>query len=136
LIAAFICVASVVAFMQFFVSYTRTTLTSTGAVELSARVREVAGIVGDNIAGSDFARLLQLVHLCPERRDDQVEIRAVGAYYFLLRSLDSYARPLVPRISTWLERERRSCSYFAAVALDRRIEHNLSLYGREMAENL
>jgi hypothetical protein len=122
--------------MQFFVSYTRTILTSTGAIGLSARVREVMGISEDNITAGDFARLLQLVRLCPERRDDQAEIRAVGIYYFLLHFLDAHVRPLVPRISKWLERERRSCSYYAAVALDRRIEHNLSLYGREMAENL
>jgi hypothetical protein len=136
MIASLICVVSIAAFAHFFVSYTRTTLIATGAVELSAHVRQVLGIAEDKIGGADFGRLLQLVHLCPERHEDQAEIRAVGVYYFVLHLLDSHVRPLVPRISAWLENERRSCSYFAAVALDRRIAHNLSLYGREIAEGL
>jgi len=136
MIAAFICVVSIAAFAQFFVSYTRTTLISTGGVELSPRVRQVMGIAEDKIAAADFSRLLQLVHLCPERHEDQTAIRAVGIYFFGLHLLDSHVRPLVPRISAWLDNERRKCSYFAAVALDRRIAHNLSLYGREIAEGL
>ena len=44
MIAALICVVSIVAFAHFFVSYTRTILISAGGVELSPRVRELVGI--------------------------------------------------------------------------------------------
>jgi hypothetical protein len=136
MIAALICVVSIMAFAQFFLSYTRTILITAGGVALSPRVREVVGIADGPISAADFGRLLQLLHLCSETPDDQAQIRVVGAYYTALRFVDLSVRPLVPRISAWLERERQRCSYFAAVALDRRIAHNLSLYGRQIAEGL
>ena len=136
MIAALICVVSIVAFAHFFVSYTRTILISAGGVALSPRVREVMGIADGPISAADFGRLLQLVHLCSETPDDEGQIRAVGAYYGALRFVDLGVRPLVPRISSWLERERERCSYFVAVVLDRRIAHNLSLYGRQISEGL
>jgi hypothetical protein len=136
MIAALICVVSIMTFAQFFVSYTRTILTSVGGIELSPRVRELVGIADGPISSADFGRLLQLVHLCSEGRDDRADIRAVGAYYRALRFVDLSVRPLAPRISEWLERERQRCSHFAAVALDRRIAHNMSIYGRQITEGL
>ena len=136
MIAAFICVFSIAAFAHFFVSYTRTILISAGGVELSPRVRELVDIAEGPIAGADFGRLLQLVHLCSETRDDRTDIRAVAAYYRALRVADLSVRPIAPRISVWLERELQRCSHFAAVALDKRIAHNLTIYGRQIAEGL
>ncbi len=136
MIAAFICVFSIAAFAHFFVSYTRTMLISAGGVELSPRVRELAGIANGPIAAADFGRLLQLVHLCSETPDDQADIRAVGAYYHALRAVDVSIRPMSPRISGWLQRELQRCSHFAAVALDKRIAHNLTIYGRQIEEGL
>jgi hypothetical protein len=136
MIAALICIVSMFAFAQFFVFYTRTILISTGSVELSPRVREVMGIADGAITAADFARLLQLLRLCSENPDSQAQIRVVGVYYRLLRFVDLSVRPILPRISGWLEREGRSCSHFAAVALDRRIAHNRSLYGRQIEEGL
>jgi len=136
MIAAFICIVSIAAFAHFFVSYTRTMLVSTGVVELSPRVRELVGIANGPIAAADFGRLLQLVHLCSETREGRADIRAVGAYYHALRFLDVSVRPIVPRISGWLEGERQRCSHFAAVVLDQRIAHNLTIYGRQITDGL
>jgi hypothetical protein len=136
MMAALICVISVAAFLQFFVSYCRSILSSCRGVVLSDRVREVTGMAKANVAAADFDRLLQLVKLCPERGDDQTEIRAVGTYYHLLGVLGLVARPAVPRVAAWAEEERRSCSYFAAVALDRRISYSLDLFTQQFAENL
>jgi hypothetical protein len=127
MIAAFICVISVVAFLQFFVSYSRSVLASSRKVQLSDRVREVMGIDAREIAADDFARLVQLVRLCPERGDDQTEIRAVGTYYGLLHILGDVFGSIVPSVAAWTEQERQSCSYFAAVALDRRISYSRDL---------
>lgn len=136
MIAALICVVSVAAFLQFFVSYCRSILASSRKVELSARVREVTGIASHDVAADDFTRLLQLVRLCPERGDDQTEIRAVGTYYGLLHVLGRVARPLVPGVAAWTEQERQSCSYFAAVALDRRISYSRDLFTQQVADRL
>jgi len=136
MIAALICVISLAAFLQFFVSYCRSILASRRKVELSDRVREVTGIANENVGADDFDRLLQLVRLCPERADDQAEIRAVGTYYGLLYFVGRLTRPVIPSVAAWVEQERRSCSYFAAVALDRRISYSRDLFSQQIADRL
>jgi hypothetical protein len=132
MIASFICVISVAVFMQLMAAYCRSILASSRRVELSDRVREVAGFRGDSVTVSDFGRLLQLVRLCPERGDDHADIRAVGAYYKVLRGLHRLTSSLVPQIATWTNRECESCSYFAAVALDRRISYSRDLFTQQL----
>jgi hypothetical protein len=136
MIAALICVISLAAFLQFFVSYCRSILASSRKVELSSRVREVTGIANQNVGADDFQRLLQLVRLCPEHGDDQTEIRAVGTYYGLLHILGRAAQPLIPSVASWTEQERQNCSYFAAVALDRRISYSRDLFTQQVADRL
>ena len=99
MIAALICVVSAAIFLQFFVSYCRSILASSKNIVLSDRVREVTGIADQEVGADDFNRLLQLVRLCPERGDDQSEIRAVGTYYGLLAVLNRVSRPVAPRFS-------------------------------------
>jgi hypothetical protein len=136
MIAAAICVISVAAFLQFYVFHCRSILATSLKMHLSDRVREVTGMAGANVVPDDFRRLLQLVRLCPERGDDQMEIRAVGAYYALLRALGAVSRPTIPSVAAWAEEERRSCSYFAAVALDRRISYSCDLFSQQIADRL
>jgi hypothetical protein len=134
MIAALICVISIAAFLQFFVSHCRSILASSRNVELSDRVREVTGVEGSSVSADDFHRLLQLVKLCPEQSDDQVDIRAVGTYYSILRLLAATSSNLLPGASAWAERECRNCSHFAAVALDRRISHSRDLLIQQAVE--
>lgn len=134
MIAALICVISAAACLQFFVSYCRSILASSRKAELSERVREVTGIVGPEVAAGDFQRLLQLVRLCPERGDDRTEIRAVGTYYTLLRGIILISRSAMPKLCAWAESERQSCSYFAAVVLDRRISYSRDLLMQQAAD--
>jgi len=134
MMAALICVISVVAFLQFFISYCRSILATSRKVQLSDRVREVAGIANKNVAAEDFQRLLQLVRLCPERGDDQTEIRAVGTYYGFLHIIGRACRSMIPSLAAWSERERQSCSYFAAVALDRRISYSRDLLAQQAGD--
>jgi len=136
MIAALICVLSLATCLQFFVLYCRSILASTRKVELSSRVREVTGIASQNVGADDFQRLLELVRMCPERADDQTEIRAVGTYYGLLYFLGLLTRPVIPSVAAWVEQERRSCSYFAAVALDRRISYSRDLFSQQIADRL
>ena len=136
MIAALICVISIAAFLQFFVSYCRSILASTRKVELSDRVREATGISNQNVAAEDFERLLQLVRLCPERGEDQNEIRVVWTYYGLMDVLNRITRPILPGVAAWAQQERQSCSHFAAVALDRRISYSRDLFTQQVADRL
>ncbi|HUJ29705.1 MAG TPA: hypothetical protein VLY23_00375 [Candidatus Acidoferrum sp.] len=136
MIAALIFVISFAALLQFFVLHCRSILAYSRRVELSDRVREVVGLASQNLAADDFARLLQLVRLCPERGDDHKEIRVVGAYYGLLDVVGRMSRPIVPSVAAWTENERQSCSYFAAVALDRRISYSRDLFTQQVTDCL
>ena len=134
MIAAFIGILSLGVLLQFLVSYCRSVLAASGKIELSERVREVAGVGRRSVTAGDFERFLQLVHLCPDYEADQTELRAVGVYYSLLRALGRVSGVVSPRVAGWAERERQSCSYFAAVALDRRISYNRGLFAQQANE--
>lgn len=136
MIASLIFVISFAALLQFFILHCRSILAYSRRVELSDRVREVTGIAAQDVTASDFQRLVQLVRLCPERGEDRKEIRVVGAYYKLLAMLDHLTRSLVPSVAAWSENERQSCSYFAAVALDRRISYSRDLFTQQVADRL
>ena len=107
MIAALICVFSLAIFLQFFVSYCRSILASSRKVALSDRVREVTSIADHEVAADDFNRLLQLVRLCPERGDDQSEIRAVGTYYGLLEVLSRVSTRMAPGLADGSNRSAR-----------------------------
>jgi hypothetical protein len=136
MIAALIFVISFAALLQFFVLHCRSILAYSRRLELSDRVREVTGLAAANVAASDFDRIVQLVRLCPERGDDRKEIRVVGTYYSLLDMLGRVTRSIIPGIATWAENERQGCSYFAAVALDRRISYTRDLLTQQVADRL
>ena len=136
MIAGLIFVISFVALLQFFVLHCRSILAYSRRVELSDRIREVTGLTGQSVSAGDFERLLQLVRLCPERGNDRKEIRVVGAYYALLDFLERVSRSFSPSLAAWTENERQGCSYFAAVALDRRISYSRDLFTQQVADRL
>ena len=136
MMAALICIVSLAVFAQFFVWYCRSILAPSRQVALSERVREVTGIANQEVAPDDFNRLLQLVRLCPERGDDRSEIRAGGTYYWFLDMLKRISVVAGPRIAQWADHERRDCSYFAAVALDRRISYSRDLFTQQISDRL
>ena len=117
MIAAIILVCSVAFFLQFFVPYCRSVIASSAGHVLSAEVQDVTGI-SKQPAGDDFARVMQLLMLCPDRPEDRGEIRAIGVYFRLLRA--------------WAEKERGRCTYFAAVALDRRVAFSRDLLAQQI----
>ncbi len=136
MIAALICVISLAALLQFFVSYCRSLIAAYSRAELSEQVREVTGIEGGTVAGDEFERLLRLARLCPERGGDRGEIRAVGVYYGLLNLVRAIFRSIAPGLSGWVELERQHCSYFAAVTLDRRIAYSRDLLAQQMPDRI
>lgn len=131
-----ICVFSVAALLPFVVSYFRSIVASSRNVELSPRLREVTGLSSQKVQADDFVRLLQLVRLCPEQKEDRGDIRAVGAYYRFLAIVARVAHSFAPGLAQWAESEREGCSYFAAVALDRRISYSRDLFTQQIADRL
>lgn len=135
MIPVLIFVVSILALVQFFFSYCRSLLAAYRKWDLSEEARELTGIDDQQAAGDEFTRLVQLVRLCPEPGDDAVEIRAVSSYYRLLGFLRLALGRFFPPVGEWLERERSGCSYFAAVALDRRIAFNRELLAQQSLDD-
>lgn len=131
MMAAFILVCSVILLMQFFVSYCRSLISASAKQALSPEVRDVAGIPRA-ASGEDFARVMQLLQLCPDRPEDRSGIQAIGAYFGLLGFLRVTLARMVPSMHAWTESERGQCAYFAAVALERRIAFSRGMLAQQM----
>jgi hypothetical protein len=131
MMAAMIFVLSVAALLQFFVSYSRSLIAASVKQPLSSDVQDVTGI-SQAATGEDFARVVQLLRLCPERPEDRGKIRAIGAYFRLLGIMRSTLAQIVPALLSWTETERAHCTYFAAVALDRRIAFSREMLAQQM----
>lgn len=122
LFAALIFVASFGLMIQFFIAYCRSLISQAYALELSEQAHQVTGIDDHHIAGSDFHRMLELAQLCPGPGTDRMQLGAVRSYFSFL----GIVRGILGS-SKWIESDRKSCSYFAAVTLDRRMAHNRAL---------
>ena len=131
MMAGFIFVVSVVIFLQFFVFYCRSLIAVSAKQPLSPEVQEVTGIQRA-ASGDDFNRVMQLLHLCPERREDRKGIQAIGAYFHLLNFVASTVARLIPSMKSWTDSERAQCTYFAAIALERRISFSREMLAQQM----
>jgi hypothetical protein len=131
MMAAIILVCSVAFFLQFFVPYCRSLIASSARHVLSPEVQDVTGIT-TQAAGDDFARVMQLLMLCPDRPEDRSEIRAIRVYFRLLNVMKTAAGRPLPSLLAWAEKERGRCTYFAAVALDRRVAFSRDLLAQQI----
>jgi hypothetical protein len=131
MIAGIILACSVVILLQFFVSYCRSLIAASSRQALSAEVRDVTGIAS-SATGDDFARVIQLLRLCPESPEDRGRVQAVGAYFRLLSMVRSTLAKVMPTLRAWTETERAHCAYFAAVALERRIAFSRDMLAQQM----
>ena len=117
--------------LQFFVSYCRSLIAASAKEPLPLEVQEVTGI-SRTASPEDFSRVIQLLNLCPDRPEDRSSLRAVGAYYHFLRFVRSTLAFAVPSLKQWTDNERAHCTYFAAVALGRRIAFSRDLLAQQM----
>ena len=131
MIAALILVCSVVFFLQFFVPYCRSLIAASSKHVISPEVQDVAGLTTP-ASGEDFARVVQLLMLCPDRPEDRSAVRAIGLYFQLLNLMKATTARLAPSALAWAERERGRCTYFAAVALDRRVAFSRDLLAQQI----
>lgn len=131
MIAGIILACSVVFLLQFFVSYCRSLIAASANHVLSPEAQDVTGIC-TRASAEDFARVIQLLRLCPDRPEDISEVRAIGAYFRLLGFARKTLAPLAPSLQAWTENERDQCTYFAAVTLDRRIAFSRDLLAQQI----
>jgi hypothetical protein len=115
---------------MFFVSYCRSLMASSSRHSLSKEVRDVTGIPA-SASGRDFARVMQLLQLCPERPDDRTGLHAVETYYGILDLLEQTVARMVPSVRNWTEQERAGCANFAVVLLDRRIAFSREILAQQ-----
>ncbi|HVB33173.1 MAG TPA: hypothetical protein VNJ52_02180 [Patescibacteria group bacterium] len=131
MIASLILVVSIAVFVQFFVFYTRSLIAASCKHNLSEGVCEITGITGQRVQTAQFARLLQLVELCPGSGNDEMGIRAVRAYFSTLSLMTALLTRLssaaMTKTLSWAEGERASCAYFAATVLDQRMAYSRTL---------
>jgi hypothetical protein len=132
MMAALILVFSIAALLQFFVSYCRSLIAASVKQPLSAEVQDVTGIKTAAASGEDFARVVQLLQLCPDRPEDRNGIQAIGTYFSLLGMVRSTVARLIPSLLAWTELERGQCTYFAAVTLDRRIAFSRDMFAQQL----
>ena len=131
MMAAIILACSVIFLLQFFVSYCRSLISASAKESLSEEVREVTGIAR-GASADDFLRVVQLLHLCPERPEERGEIKAVGAYFRMLGIIRATIARLIPSVQGWADLERGQCTHFAAVVLGRRITFSRNLLAQQM----
>jgi hypothetical protein len=131
MMAAVILVCSLVFLLQFFISYCRSIIAASAKETLSVEVQEVTGIQR-TAAPEDFTRVVQLLHLCPDRPEERGQLRAVGAYYGILGFVRYTIARVAPSVKSWADRERAQCTYFAAVALGKRIAFSRELLAQQM----
>ena len=129
--ATLIFILSAAALLQFFISYSRSLIAASIKQPLSPEVRDVTGIA-NSASGNDFARVVQLLELCPERPEERGRIRTISAYFEFLTAVRSTVARIIPALMAWTEMERGQCAYFAAVTLDRRIAFSRDMLAQQI----
>jgi hypothetical protein len=113
----------------FFVTYCRSLLAAAARVTLSGRTAIDFEITHNASSGDDFPRLRALAGICQDS-DGERNLRLVQIYYRLLEIVHSLFEVTAPRIAMRVENERRACTHFAAVILEKRVGRARELWRR------
>ena len=133
MMAGFILACSIVFLLQFFVSYCRSLIAASAREPLSQEVQDVTGMTRP-ATEEEFARVLQLLQLCPERPEERGEIGLIRTYFRMLGILRSTAARVIPSLEKWAHTERGQCTHFVAVVLGRRIAFSRNLFAQQMSD--
>ena len=131
MMAAFILACSVIFLLQFFISYCRSLIAASVREPLSQEVQEVTGMTRA-ATEEEFARVVQLLQLCPERPEERGEISLIRAYFRILGVIRSTLARIIPSVERWASAERGQCTHFVAVVLGRRIAFSRNLFAQQM----
>ena len=122
MVAAVLFTVSIVAFARFGLHYWRATISGVASQAISDRIRLAAGISTDVVGGQSFRNILILKDLAPDLRGPSGSFRALRAYYAVVEKLGS----IVPAMANWSDAEMATCTRYAAVVMDRRLERNMA----------
>jgi len=132
MMAAFILACSIIFLLQFFISYCRSLIASSVREPLSQEVQDVTGMARP-ATEEEFARVVQLLQLCPERPEERGEISLIRAYFRMLGVIRATAARILPSLEHWTSTERGQCTHFVAVVLGRRIAFSRNLFAQQMS---
>ena len=132
MMAAFILACSVIFLLQFFISYCRSLIAASVREPLSQEVQEVTGMT-QAATEEEFARVVQLLQLCPERPEERGEISLIRAYFRMLGVVRTTLAKIVPSLERWASTERGQCTHFVAIVLGRRIAFSRNLFAQQMS---
>lgn len=131
MMAAVILACSIIFLLQFFISYCRSLIASSARESLSQEVQDVTGMAKP-ASEEEFARVVQLLQLCPERPEERGEVSLIRAYFRMLGFMRSSVARVVPSLKRWTYVERGQCTHFVAVVLGRRIAFSRNLFAQQM----
>ena len=132
MMAAFILACSIIFLLQFFISYCRSLIASSVREPLSQEVQDVTGMARP-ATEEEFARVVQLLQLCPERPEERGEISLIRAYFRMLGVIRATVARVMPSLQRWTSTERGQCTHFVAVVLGRRIAFSRNLFAQQMS---
>lgn len=128
MLAGLILLLSMAVLVEFSIAHWRSMWLAVAAQPLSTALSAATGIANDAIAAGDFDRLVSTSQqLCPAGLGGGgTSLKQVRAYYRIMSAVDTLCANKVPAVSAWIKRELVSCSRYAAVVLDQRINANLA----------
>lgn len=131
MMAAVILACSIIFLLQFFISYCRSLIASSSRESLSQEVQDVTGMARP-ANEEEFARVVQLLQLCPERPEERGEVSLIRAYFRMLGVIRSSFARIMPSLDRWTSAERGQCTHFVAVVLGRRIAFSRNLFAQQL----
>ncbi len=127
--AAFICVMSLGALVQFAISQWRSIWITIAAQPLSSSLEAATGIANEAICAEHFEMLIHASEqLDRPAHEGNLWMKEVGLYYRALRTCRKLSGKALPSVASWANRELTECARFAAAILDRRLNNSL-VYG-------
>jgi hypothetical protein len=117
------------------VRYWRALLWSASQQKLSEATRELGSWINGHPGEGSLAMVCALMKLCPklERGSDR-KLFMVRVYDAILSVADRLWSLANRQRNRWLAAERRACTYFAAVLLDRRINKTSQWYAGQVTD--
>lgn len=119
MLALLILVMSTIALGQFGVYYWRALVVTTAAQPLSDRARVAALLATDKSGDPEFDAILSLHDLTRGVGGSGNGLNLVRSYYTAVGAIGR----IVPALSSWAAGEKQVCARYAAVMLDRRLQH-------------
>jgi hypothetical protein len=121
MIAVCILIFSFIVLAQWVVAYCRSFIIASEKIEISDKTKEVVGASQNLLDPYEFDLILDLARKAPNPVNDGAQIRAVSAYFRVLRATSGIVERISPARREWMDEELARCVHFAAVTLDRRL---------------